>query len=751
MKIEQDIKLDFSDILIRPKRSKLNSRSEVNLVKKMIFPNSKQVWNGVPIMVANMDTTGTIEMFHSLAKNRMLTCLHKFVTAEQIIEAFERYKDLEMNELHPINYFILSTGITESNWDNLNNIISELEENDINLRFICIDVANGYMEKLHDFCRKVRQKYPDKIIIAGNVVTREIVEELIMNCGVDIVKVGIGSGCFKGDTRILMANGIYKNISDIKKGDYVINKFGNPTMVLNKFNKGFAKVMKIKTNNWHNETVVTDNHRFWIGDLSSSSIKSIKSSGKAKLLDKKTKSKPKKQKYKWKQLNEMDEKQLLLLPNEYNWILNNNFKIDLSNYVIKGKINENTIITNGKNEFNRFLKSDYDLGYIFGTFLGDGHAKILKHKNSEQGSVHWYFGKYEIDIANKLKDALKNQLNYDVKITNKKNILVINCYNKILAKMLYEFGKKTNKYLPEKYYCNNIEYIQGIYDGLNDSDGHIEITRNNNKICSFTNTSTQLLELYYWCCMNLKISYSSSKKKKSCGTLKNINPDNLQDSYRIKTHTFNRFTKNYVYSEITNKQDVYEEVEVYDIEVNCPSHSFIANNSIVHNSVCTTRLQTGVGMPQFSAVIECADAAHGLNGYIISDGGVKHPGDFSKAFGGGADFVMAGSMFAGYDESGGEIITSDGKAWKIFYGMSSSTCMNKYHGGVAKYRSSEGKTVKVPYKGPVQEQLNNIMGGIRSTCTYVGAKRLKDLPKCCTFMRVNNQVNTKYSGEKFSV
>ena len=362
MKIEQDIKLDFSDVLIRPKRSKLNSRSEVNLVKKMIFPNCKQVWSGVPIMVANMDTTGTIEMFHSLAKNRMLTCLHKFVTAEQIIETFDRYKDLEMNELHPINYFILSTGITESNWDNLNNIINELEENDINLRFICIDVANGYMEKLHDFCRKVRQKYPDKIIIAGNVVTREIVEELIMNCGVDIVKVGIGSG-----------------------------------------------------------------------------------------------------------------------------------------------------------------------------------------------------------------------------------------------------------------------------------------------------------------------------------------------------------------------------------------------------SVCTTRLQTGVGMPQFSAVIECSDAAHGLNGYIISDGGVKHPGDFSKAFGGGADFVMAGSMFAGYDESGGEIMTSDGKAWKIFYGMSSSTCMNKYHGGVAKYRSSEGKTVKVPYKGPVQEQLNNIMGGIRSTCTYVGAKRLKDLPKCCTFMRVNNQVNTKYSGEKFSV
>ena len=165
MKIEQDIKLDFSDVLIRPKRSKLNSRSEVNLVRTMTFPNSKQTWSGIPIMVANMDTVGTIDMFHTLSKNRILTCLHKFVTADEIIEAFDRYKDMEMNELHPINYFILSTGITDSNWNNLQETLSKLEENEINLRFICIDVANGYMEKLHEFCRKVREKYPDKIII----------------------------------------------------------------------------------------------------------------------------------------------------------------------------------------------------------------------------------------------------------------------------------------------------------------------------------------------------------------------------------------------------------------------------------------------------------------------------------------------------------------------------------------------------------------------------------------------------------
>jgi GMP reductase len=161
-------------------------------------------------------------------------------------------------------------------------------------------------------------------------------------------------------------------------------------------------------------------------------------------------------------------------------------------------------------------------------------------------------------------------------------------------------------------------------------------------------------------------------------------------------------------------------------------------------AVCTTRLQTGVGLPQFSAVLECSDAAHGLNGMIVSDGGICHPGDVSKAIGGGADFVMVGSMLAGHDECPGEIVEEDGKKYKLFYGMSSETAMNKHHGGVAKYRSSEGKTVKVPYKGSVENTIQDILGGMRSTCTYIGASKLKDISKCATFVRVNNKVNTFY-------
>ena len=162
-------------------------------------------------------------------------------------------------------------------------------------------------------------------------------------------------------------------------------------------------------------------------------------------------------------------------------------------------------------------------------------------------------------------------------------------------------------------------------------------------------------------------------------------------------------------------------------------------------SVCTTRVKTGVGYPQLSAIIECADAAHGMGGQIISDGGCKIPGDISKAFGGSADFVMLGGMLAGHEESGGDLFERDGEYFKAFYGMSSETAMNKHAGGVANYRASEGKTVEVPFKGNVADTIIDILGGIRSTCTYVGASRLKELTKRTTFIRVQEQENQVYS------
>ena len=321
MRIEQDIKLDYKDVLLRPKRSVLGSRNEVDLSREFTFRNCKQKWGGVPVVAANMDHVGTVEMAKSLSDFNMLTCLHKYITVEDAVQL----------PSVPSANCAVSIGLHDSDLYRLEDLVKEHRF----LTFICIDVANGYSERFSKYVKKIRSMYPDKVIIAGNVVTGEMTEELILN-GADIVKVGIGPG-----------------------------------------------------------------------------------------------------------------------------------------------------------------------------------------------------------------------------------------------------------------------------------------------------------------------------------------------------------------------------------------------------SVCTTRIQTGVGYPQLSAVIECADAAHGVGGHIMADGGCTCPGDVAKAFGAGADFVMLGGMSAGHDECSGEVV--DGH--KEFYGMSSSSAMKKYSGGVANYRSSEGKTVK------------NILGGLRSACTYTGARTIKQMPKCATFVRVNQQSN----------
>ena len=344
MRIENDIKLDFKDVLFRPKRSVLTSRSEVKLEREFTFRNSKRSYVGVPIMAANMDGVGTFEMFQSLAKHGMFTCLLKHYPKYELKQWIDEVGAA-------INYrWAYSLGITEQDLSKFDAVHSAVSPGAI--KYICIDVANGYTERFISFVRKMRDQYPDIVIIAGNVVTGDITEELIL-AGADIIKVGIGPG-----------------------------------------------------------------------------------------------------------------------------------------------------------------------------------------------------------------------------------------------------------------------------------------------------------------------------------------------------------------------------------------------------SVCTTRIKTGVGYPQLSAIIECADAAHGLGGHIIADGGCVSPGDVAKAFGAGADFVMLGGMLAGHDEGGGDV-SDDGKQIK-FYGMSSKAANDKHSGGLKDYRSSEGREVLIPYKGPVLNTVQDILGGLRSTCTYVGASKLKSLSKCSTFIRVTQQYNNVY-------
>jgi GMP reductase len=168
-------------------------------------------------------------------------------------------------------------------------------------------------------------------------------------------------------------------------------------------------------------------------------------------------------------------------------------------------------------------------------------------------------------------------------------------------------------------------------------------------------------------------------------------------------------------------------------------------------SVCTTRKVAGVGYPQLSSISECSDAAHGLGGHVIADGGCKYPGDVSKAFGAGADYVMLGGIFAGHAESGGELVTDDnGVQYKDFYGMSSRKAQETYYGDLAEHRAPEGKKVRLKYKGNIDTTVQSILGGIRSACSYVGAKSIKDLPKSTTFIRVTQTTNEIYTGSENS-
>lgn len=240
----------------------------------------------------------------------------------------------------------------------------------------------------------------------------------------------------------------------------------------------------------------------------------------------------------------------------------------------------------------------------------------------------------------------------------------------------------------------------------------------------------------------------------------NSNMNELQKARRIlDAHRYIQFICLDVANGYTEKFVQYVEF----IRKTFPNHVLIAGNVVTREmtealilaganivkigigpgSVCTTRKVAGVGYPQLSCIMECADAAHGLGGYVLSDGGCTCPGDVAKAFGAGADFVMVGGLFAGTDEAAGET-TEDGK---VFYGMSSAEAMNKHSGGVATYRAAEGKSVVVPCVGSVDGVMQQILGGVRSACTYVGAARLKDLPKCTTFIRVNRQLNTVWGND----
>ena len=712
--------LTFDDVGLIPKFNKIKSRLDVNLSTLL----SKNVISKIPLIPANMDSVIGTELAKVLVDNGGVGIFHRFTDIEKRIEFHREFPT-----------FFQSCGITD--WENTKILLASGCKN------FCIDIAHGHSEMVADMIKKIKLNCPDAQVIAGNVCTPEGFQYLV-DAGADSVKVGVGPGCCGFNTRILMANGIYKNIQDVKINDFVINKDGKPVRVLNVMNQGIKNVIKIRNNLHYKESYFTKNHEFFIGDLSSCSDNSISSSGIAKLLDKEAKTTPKSSKYKWKELFDCKwNNTVALFPKIIDWKLEEDFIIDLSNYLNKGIVNDLEIITTGKKEktiFNRFLKSSYDLGYIFGTFLGDGCARncINSKYNTESGSINWYFGIEEENICNKLSTCIKNILNIDVKFKklNNKNVNNITLYNKCLTQLLITFGKKTEKHLPPNFYCKNKEYIKGLFDGLVDSDGHIDKTTRieTNTIYCFTNTSPELIELFQWCCINLNISFTSSEVKGREGNLKGITENSVfNSSYRTKTHTFNRYTKSYLYSNIISNDNTDELMETWDLEVDCDTHSFVANNMIVHNSACSTRMVTGVGVPQFSAIQSINKIRNEYfdktNIYIpiIADGGIRDSRDICLALASGGDTVMMGSLFCKTFESVCyKEKDENGETWAKYRGQASQDFQQEYFGGLKKGTVPEGISFKVKITKSAQELIDEINGSLRSSMTYLGASTMSE-------------------------
>jgi len=709
--------ITFDDVLLVPQHTDL-SRSDPVLETRF----TRKIKIKSPLVSANMDTITESAMAIEMHRLGGVGILHRFMSPEKMANEI-----IECHN-HSVCPICVSVGVAGDWKENIDRILGMKK-----VQVIVIDVAHGDQEKVLIVLDYLKKYYAHIQVICGNVATADAVHRLSER-GADAIKCGVGAGCFGPGTRILMSNGVYKNIEDIKSGDRVINKYGDPVNVVSAQKTGHKQISKIRTNIWYDYTYVTGDHRYWIGDLSSSSLKTLQSVGYKKLLSKKSKTIPKKSKYKWLPISDF-VRGCLLMPRHIKFEMQNDFEIKLEKRCGGNKKH------NIKYEVDSIIKPCYDTGYIFGTFLGDGTSSVVCYKKSCRGSVRWTFGLNEDDIANKLKNCIQRVLCKELSIKKESNDILCSLYYKPLSDFFTRFGKKSNKSLPEEYFVHNIEYLRGIIDGLIDSDGWQEEKRN-----SLSNTSTKIIELF-GVCYYLVYGYfpNNQRRDPTAGGLKYCNVENCMPSYisRTLSKPEDRLTdENQIVKLLEHeKKSLY--IDVYDIEVDCPSHSFIANNAIVHNSLCSTRVRTGCGVAQLSCIIDCVEAAKQYDVPIISDGGHRISADIVKSLAAGAETTMCGSLFSGHKECPGDLRIIKGQKYKEYRGSASLAAMSDWRGEVPKHIVPEGEMKIVPYKGEVEQIVYELLGGLRSAMTYNNARTIKELHANAIFRLVSNNTRVE--------
>ena len=591
---------------------------------------------------------------------------------------------------------------------------------------LVVDTAHGHSVGVIEMVRRIKDAVAVDVI-AGNIATGEAAQALV-EAGADAVKLGVGPGCFAAGTRVLMADASYKNIEDVQAGERVINMHGEPVTVRKAWCTGIRDVVAVRHTASPRETVVTPDHNYWVGDLSTVSRETVGSRGYAAVLEEPTKHGL--TKLDWKEIGAAED-DVLLLPRRVAFELPDHLRVDLAEFARR---------PSKLARYQTEIEDSYPLGYMFGAFLGDGNAFQNTNGRSAIGRVAWSFGPEEEEIAHTLCGAV--ELATGVRPTIKRGrIIGVYLFSLQWARLLADFGKRESKHLPQRFLCGNPVYLKGLYDGLIASDGFYA---SDGRVC-FKNTSRQLVELFGILCFFWTGSFPNvHREAPSAGGLKGTSDERCRESFtaRLNVTDFRRRLDDYQIVKQLEQRDLDMAVPVYDIEVDCPTHSFIADNAIVHNSICTTRVVAGVGVPQVTAIHEAAQA---VDVPVIGDGGITSSGDIAKAIAAGADTVMLGSMLAGTDEAPGEVIVHQGERFKEYRGMGSLGAMKARGFSKDRYFQNdvedvdklvpEGIEGRVPYKGPLAPIVHQLVGGVRQAMGYCGAATIDDL-KAARFVRI---------------
>lgn len=724
--------LTFDDVCLVPQYNNVASRVAKSGKHKIdlsayLFSHGRYKID-VPILAANMDTVIGPELARKLIQWGTVPIFHRFTDFETKLAWAKEFGDR----------MILSIGATNGEiTGDLSDAYRILLDEGIELGGLCIDVAHSHCESVKNTLLTVKRDFPQLPAIVGNVCTAAATQDVI-NWGADAVKVGVGPGCLATGTPVLMADGSYKAIESIVPGEKVINKNGKAVEVKSKVDKGYREVVKLELQAYPEPIYVTPDHEFFMFDCSHFPIQDHRGNrgrGISKLLD----TQPRDflgQTKKWKPISEASL---------------------IDSYCLSPKAIGLDLQGQGLKDCG--LIPSHSLGYLLGLYLGDGSLRCYTSKVTgkvSSGEVCWYCNVEDTAVLTRLEESVQQVFSCKLnKFMNRKTCIkaTISLKNSALLNMFQSLGKYDRKFLPSSLLSSDETYLTGIFEGLIDSDGHI---RKDNGRVDFANTSLDLINLFCLVSRLLGHTYTclvQNEPGQGTTTLSTLNVKSCKKLYRVNIHLSNRVGKEYWASGIKSMENVKLKMQVWDIEVDCPTQSFIAGNVIVHNSACTTRMKTGFGVSQFTAIQECSQIAKKFKTPIIADGGIRGPADIVKALAAGASCAMMGKMFALTQESAAEKVefTLDGKPYtesegKVvsgnqvfdlivnpqvptqfkakYRGQASKDFQEEFKGGLKEGTVAEGEAFWAPVTGSVDDLLNELTGSLRSAFTYAGAKHL---------------------------